>query len=356
MKRIIAVIACFCIMISFVGCKEPDFEEEVVIGGSEAETESDPEEVIPPNTFKLKTARVLSEGKRAVPYYSETAVSMPLPEGFERKFIPTTAQSVIFENEEGASVTVRELYKVDTGYSPDDNLCAYAESFTKSEGNIIFTLTDGSFEGYTLLDETYMLHLIIKGMELEEASEVLKNVKNVPDTFSEVQIQEFMSMAVLFFHEVGAEENITAADALCFVAANLWQSVNIAPMKVSDDGESVTVKAKDVQMLCDRFFGQDRFDVSAVNNAKGGISYNSEKEEYTFSILESSVYESFPETYFLRNGTVGVEKDGESVQVVAVTEHTTISLGTTSTSTLKYKFTEKEYDGFTYLKLERIDF
>lgn len=355
MKKLAAILICFCMCIFMVSCKEPDFSDETIVGETEQETVAE-DLAESPNTFKLRTAKILSEGKRAVPYYSENAVSLPLPEGFQRGFTSGTAQSVFFEDGNGAVITIRDLLRTEKGFSPDEALCPYASESDKGDGYMLFTLSDGSFEGYSMLSDELMLHFIIKGADKETSIGALRDVKLVPDKISSLQTEEFMSMVVLYFHEIGAETGISASEAISFVGANLWQSVNMAEMKIGENGESVILKTSEVQKLCDGFFGEGKIDASRGVFNKKGIEYNSESGEYTFSMLESSVYESFPETYFLKTGKVGVESNGDSVVITAQTEHTTISLGTTQSSTLKYTFTETEENGFELLQLDKIDF
>ena len=350
MRSFTSVILAILICLGLCACgAEDNSPAETTEGESIAETEDNAPEKTG-SVFKISSAKMKGSGE-ALPYYSENAVSLSLPEGFEREYPEALSRQVIFSDGE-RKVSVRNYYLLPDAFMLNDSIASGGEIIARGDGHIIERTNDGSHIAYVLMKNGELLELGLSSFSEDEAVAIAESARLCEDTATELEIRDYMNTLVLFLHAPYEQGNsLYEINVTQLVCSQLWQSNGLIPMEVSEDGLSVTVKKADLETLAVRLLGEG---TRLSYSAPAGVTYDSGAEKYTVSLSQSSLYSSFEEMYYIKDGKMEVSREEGKVLVKVTLDHSTVSLGNTSTVALLYTFTETTENGFSYLTLESI--
>ncbi len=314
---------------------------------SQTETDVPHEEAEPATVFKISSAKIKGSGE-ALPYYSENAVSLQLPEEMERIYSEATSRQVVFSDGE-KEISVRNYYLVAEDFILDKGVVAYGEIIDAEDEYIIAKTDDNSYMGYVLLAEDELIELQLTSVDEDEARSIIKSARLCPDSIAELDLTDYMNTLVLWFHQPYEAGNcLYGIDVTQLVCSQLWQSKNMVPMEISEDNLSLTVKESDLEALARLLLGENaRLSASLPQ----GASLDRDTESYTVALSDASIYGSFNEAYYIKDGKMNVTETEDRLEVKLTLDHSTVSLGNTQTVTLVYYFEKVTQNKFTYLTL-----
>lgn len=352
MKKFILIMLALIMCLSLCACADSssDPEDTSHINTTDAsQTENDTldEETAPATIFKISSAKIKGSGE-ALPYYSENAVSLQLPEGMERIYSEATSRQIVFSDGE-KEITVRNYYLVAENFILDSSTVAYGEIINAEDKYIIAKTDDNSYMGYVRLAEDEIIELQLSSVSENEAKDIIKSARLCPDNIAELDLTDYMNTLVLWFHQpYEAGNSLYGIDITQLVCSQLWQSKNMIPMEISEDNMSLTVKENDLDALAKQLFGEN---AKLSASRPQGVFLDRETETYTVALSEASVYGSFSEAYYIKDGKMTVTETEDGLEVKVTLDHSTVSLGNTQTVTLVYYFEKATENGFTYLTL-----